>query len=119
MLSRNLSGRGGPGALILHGALLFLLSSCGGSGRSHLSARIGERDVVASIEGKASILCLDDRAIVEFSGHKVTVEKERILVNDKEVAKADPAARVEMDYSGGKLKLSADGKEISSNALAN
>jgi hypothetical protein len=122
MLSRNLSigtnwsRRWDVAATI---ALLVLLAGCGGPGRSHLGGRVGEREVVASIDGSASILCLEDRAEVTFPGHKVTVEKERILLDGKEVGKAAPSARVEMDYSEGKLKLSADGKEISSNALAN
>jgi hypothetical protein len=52
-------------------------------------------------------------AIVEFTGGKVTVEKARVLLNDKEVAKVrDDSKVVEVDYTGGILTITADGTKV-------
>jgi hypothetical protein len=81
--------------------------------RSSGSASIGSRTVKFSVDGVASALAKPDAATVTFPGGKVVVEKARVLVDDKEVAKLPEDAKlVEIDYTAGTLTVTADGTQI-------
>ena len=111
------------GGLRSFSALLLLLGSCcscnqGGGVQSSLTTWVDGREVKANIDGPASISSSDGKALVQFAGHKVWVEKERVLVDDKELAKVpSTATKVRLDYAGGVLTVSADGKEISKGGI--
>jgi hypothetical protein len=104
-------------ALALLAAAIALVAGCGTKriGRSVLSTTLGTRTVKASVDGGASISSRGDSAIVSFSGGKLVVEKGRVLLDDKELAKVPEEAKtVEIDCTGGKLTVTADGATLAS-----
>ena len=97
-------------------AILTLASGCGtkGTGRSILITAVGDRQIKASLDGgSSSISGHDGAAFITFSGGNLVVEKSRILLDDKEVAKVpEDATHVEIDYTAGTLTATADGVNV-------
>ena len=84
---------------------------------------VGGREVKFALDGPGGIKPGGERrtngsieeipAIVEFTGGKVSVEKARVLLNDKEVAKLPENTKVvAVDYTGGTLTITADGTKV-------
>lgn len=87
-------------------------------GQSTLGAKVGSRQIQAVLEGSAFIAPRADSAVIAFARGKLTIEKTRVLLNDTELATIPEAAtNVNVDYSGGKLTVTADGTEVYSAAL--
>lgn len=82
-------------------------------GRSMLSTTIGARTVTASLDGPGFVSSEGDNAVVTFSGGKMVVEKERVLLDDKEVAEISAGATdIQIDYTGGALSVKAEGASV-------
>lgn len=72
-----------------------------------------DREVKYSVDGTGTALCVGEVATIDFSEGKVVVEKNRILFNDKEVAKVPEATKlVAVDYTDGLLTITADGAKV-------
>ena len=53
-----------------------------------------------------------DAVTITFDGGRLVVERARLLLNDKEVAQVPESAKtVNIDYSAGKLTITADGSK--------
>jgi len=107
--------RGPACGLVTAGALLLVLSGCAREPvhRSTLTSKVGERVVNATIDGSASISSQDDKADVHFSGRTLTVEKERVVLDGKELSKIPAAAvKVEIEVQRGSLSVRADGTVV-------
>jgi hypothetical protein len=78
-----------------------------------LSARVAGREIKASIDGPAFIQPQSDAASITFGNHKVRVEKERLLLDDKETAKIPSSAtNVTVVVSNATLTVTADSSNI-------
>jgi hypothetical protein len=89
----------------------------GSSGRSvgHSSggASSGSRSVNFSVEGGAGISSSGDTATFNFDGGTLMIEKSRLVLNGKEVAKVpENAKQIQIFYSGGTLTVTAGGEKI-------
>lgn len=96
--------------------LLILLTGCGRStvSRSSLSTTIGTRSVKATLDGPGSITNLGDTVIVTFSGGKLAIDKDRVLLDGKELGTLPEGAKtITVDYSNGTLSVAADGVPVS------
>jgi hypothetical protein len=95
--------------------VVVCLGGCGTwtVGRSSGSAGVGPREVKFSLDGPSGIVAQPDSATITFTGGKVVVEKARVLLNDKEVAKVPEGAKVvAVDYTTGTLTITADGTKV-------
>ena len=104
-------------------AMLTLASGCGTKSgtvlRSNLTTTLGDREVKASLDGGAFISGHDDAAFITFKGGTLVIEKSRILLDDKEVAKVpEDATLVLIDYRAGTLTATADGVYVLTTKLA-
>lgn len=82
-------------------------------GLSRLGTKIGDREIKATVEGPGFISSTGDSAIVSFHGGKLTIERQRLLLDGKEIAKIPEKARtIAIEYSGGKLTARADDTSI-------
>ena len=87
-------------------------------GSSNLATTVGGREIRAVIQGAAFIQPGSDDATISFSGHKVTVERARVVLDGTELATLPPAAtKVEVTVSGGQLTVTADGAAITTKQL--
>jgi hypothetical protein len=106
-------------------ALVAIPAGCGRKQeRTSLSLDVGgppggpsERKVSASIDGHVGdphkIDQQGDSVIISFIGGKLIVEKARITLDGKEVAKIpEGAKKVAFDYTAGKLTGTADGVTV-------
>jgi hypothetical protein len=72
-----------------------------------------DREVKYSLDGNGKANFVGELATIDFSEGKVVVEKNRILFNDKEVAKVPEATKlVAVDYTDGLLTITADGAKV-------
>ena len=108
-----------PRSLGLIAIVLLAVVSLAGCGirttsRSTGGCKMGSREVKFSLDGKGGISQLEqDTAIISFTEGKVVVEKARVLLNEKEVAKVPEDAKVvEVDYDAGTLTITADGSKV-------
>ena len=93
--------------------MLGLIAGCSGSTYSSGDSTVGGRKVTYSVEGGGGISPKAGGATVTFPGGSVVVEKSRALLDGKEVAKVPEDAKVvAVDYSGGKLTITADGAKV-------
>jgi hypothetical protein len=70
------------------------------------------------VDGGGSVFAQADATTVTFAEGKVVVEKARVLLNDKEVAKVPEDAKVvEVDYTAGTLTITADGTKVHESKL--
>jgi len=89
------------------------LGSCASrsSMQSSLSATIGGRYVKASLDGPASMSQENGAAVLTFGGHKLVVERERVLLDSREIGAVPPASKsIEVVHADGKLTVTADGE---------
>lgn len=71
------------------------------------------RNVKATIDGFGSIQSGGDTATISFSGHKLAVEKARLLLDGGEVAKLPPTAtNIEIVVSNRTLNVTADSANV-------
>jgi hypothetical protein len=103
--------------LLAAAAAWFLLPSNRSFGRALFGAGTADsswsREVKYSVDGHGEIVSERTAAILIFEGGKLVVEKALVLLNDQEVAAlADDAKLVEIDYTGGRLTVTADGTRI-------
>ena len=106
-------------------ALVTLPAGCGRKQeRWHLSLDVGgppggpsERQVSASIDGHvgdpAKIDQRGEAVVITFVGGELAIEKARITLDGREVAKVpEGAKKVAFDYTAGKLTGTADGAVV-------
>jgi hypothetical protein len=101
-------------------AIVVVLASVLGCGKTTTESTLrikGEsREVKAIIDRPASITTTGeapDTATVSFSGRKLVVEKDRVLLDGKEQAKLPPDTKsVEVKMKDGKLTVTADGAAV-------
>jgi hypothetical protein len=103
--------------LLAAAAVWFLLPSNRSFGRALLGVGTADsswsREVKYSVDGHGEIVSQRTAAILVFSEGKLVVEKARVLLNDQEVAGlAEEARLVEVDYTTGRLTITADGTRI-------
>lgn len=99
---------------------LAFVVGCGAkpAGRSILGTRIGDREVKASLDGAGFISSEGDAAAISFAAGKLVVDKGAVRLDGEELAKLpEDAKKVEVDYTGGKLTVTADGKSVVSKEL--
>ena len=88
-------------------------------GNSILTATVAGREIRAVIDGPAFIQPGADSAIVSTSANKITVERERVLLDGTELAKLPAAAtKVEVTVAAGQLSVTADGAAIITKQLS-
>ena len=77
------------------------------------------RKVKYSVDGNGSIIARQrTSAAVVFSRGEIVIEKARVLLNDKELAKiSEDAKLVEVGYASGTLTINADGEKVYSSEL--
>ena len=80
---------------------------------SMLSGSSGGRSASADIDGPAAIFPQEDKIIIKMKDHAIVIERERLLVDEKERAKipAD-AKKFDVKVAGGTLTVTADDAEI-------
>jgi len=96
-------------------ALMIAMCGCKRNTTSHssLSSAVNGRQINASIDGPGFIQQDTEAAIITFPGHKVRVEKERLLVDEKESAKiAAIASRIDVVVSNATITVLADSTNI-------
>jgi hypothetical protein len=104
----------------LLGVVFPLIVGCGPKtvGRSNLGTTIGDREVKASLDGSGFISRQGDAAVISFGGGKLLVDKASVQLDGNELAKLpEEAKQVEVDYTAGKLTITADGTEVSTTEL--
>jgi len=85
---------------------------------STLTTTLAGLEIRAVIDGPASIQSQADSAIVSTTGSKITVERERVLVDGGELAKIPATAgKLELTVTGGQLAVTADGAAIATTQL--
>ena len=88
-------------------------------GNSILTATVAGREIRAVIDGPGFIQPQADSAIVSTSANKITVERERVLLDGTELAKLPAAAtKVEVTVAAGQLTVTADGAAITTKQLS-
>ena len=96
--------------------LMLCLLGCGSSkpsGPAVLTTIIGPRTVQATVDGGGFISSEADNAIITSGAGKVRVEKDRVLLGEKEIAKiAAAATKIDVVYSNAALTVSADGAQV-------
>jgi hypothetical protein len=99
---------------------IVVFLGCGSrpAGRSTLSTTVAGREVKASLDGPGFITAREDSATISFAGGKLIIEKSAVRLEGEELAKVpEEAKKVEVDYTAGKLTVSADGKAIATREL--
>lgn len=77
------------------------------------------RDVTYSVDGAGTIASKETTATITFSGGRLVIEKARILLNDEELARVpEDAKAVDVDYTAGILRITADGNKVHDARLA-
>ena len=102
-------------ALAFIAAMSAGITGCGSknAGRSTLGTKIGEREVKASVDGAGFISTQGDSAVITFSGGRLVVERGAVRLDDRELAQfSEDARQVLIDYTAGKLSVTADGAEV-------
>src|SRR5258706_15201173 len=92
--------------------LMFCVAGCHRStGQAFVSQKVGSREIRASVDGpRAFIHSEGEVATVRFGGHKVRVEKNRIVVDNVDTASVPPEATlIELVVSKGTVTATADG----------
>ena len=106
---------------IVLGALVCTASGCKPKtmGSARLTATVAGREIIAVIDGPGFIHPEADRADVSTAHNKITVERERVLVDGTEIAKLPATAtKVEVTVSAGQLAVTADGAPITTKQLS-
>ena len=101
--------------VIMCGALLAVSNGCKPKtvGTSRLTASAGGRDIKATVDGPAWVWPAEDKFTVKITGHEIVIEKERLLLDKKEVAKIPATAtKFELVCTNATLTVTADGAEV-------
>jgi len=78
----------------------------------HTSTSAG-RVIRANLDGPGFVQLKGDSAIVSTRANKITIERERVLIDGTELAKLPAAAtEVEVTVAAGQLTVTADGAAI-------
>jgi hypothetical protein len=97
-------------------ALPALAAGCGwfsGAGPTTLTTSVNGRDLVALIDVPATVTASGGGTVIEFSGRKVVVEKDRLLIDGAEKAAIPPRARkIEVTSTRGDITVRADRKQV-------
>lgn len=81
--------------------------------RHEYNATVGKRAIKFSSDASGSIMTSRDKATIPLSSGEVVIDKQKVLVRDKEVADIpEDAKEITVDYTAGKLTISADGKSV-------
>ena len=97
------------------GMLLAFVAGCGAKsvGRSTITSTIGARTVKASVDGGGFISSEGTTATISCGAGKIVIEKDRVVLDGKELAKIPAAAaKIDVDYSNGALTVTADGTQV-------
>ena len=103
---------------VIFGLLIISLVGCGKSAATTHSVgggRIGNRAINFDLDGPGGYTSEGDESggFITFDGGKVTVQRSKLLLDGKEVAKVPENAKVVLvDVKAGKLIVTADGKQI-------
>jgi hypothetical protein len=99
---------------------LALVVGCGAKSpsRAVLSTTFRDREVKASLDGDGTISSEGYVAVVHFVGGKLIVDKEAVRLDGEELAKLpEETKKVEVDYTAGKLTVTADGRSVVSKEI--
>ena len=93
--------------------LLAVAAGCQRHIHSHLTGSSGGRSTTVDADGPAALISQEEKIILKVTGHTLVIERERLLVDEKERAKipAD-AKKFDVSVAGGTLTVTADGAEI-------
>jgi len=103
---------------VIFGLLIISLVGFGKSAATTHSVgggRIGNRAINFDLDGPGGYTSEGDESggVITFDGGKVTVQRSKLLLDGKEVAKVPENAKVVLvDVKAGKLIVTADGKQI-------
>ena len=87
-------------------------------GSSILTATVAGREIRAVIDGPAFIHPQAESAVVATRANKITIERERVLLDGVELAKLPAAAmKVEVTVAAGQLSVAADGAAVTTRQL--
>lgn len=110
--------------LLVLGVLLGTACGCPSkpakpAGRSVLTTTVAGREIRAVIEGPGFIHPAGNIVEVSTSSHKITVERERVLLDGTELAQLPVAAtKVEVTVVAGTLTITADGTPVITQPLS-
>jgi hypothetical protein len=96
-------------------SLVMTLSGCARPKTTRYVATVSIKghEVKADVDSPASTSNEGDNAVVSFGGHRLVVERERIVLDGKEQAKLPAgASKIELEYTAGKLRATADGAPL-------
>jgi len=79
---------------------------------STLMGNVAGHEINADIDTSGFIVDRKNESGVEFLGHKLVIEKERLLLDGMEKAKIPAEARLKLVVSDTKLSVTADGRKI-------
>lgn len=106
--------------LSMVGLVLLVAVPAGCGRRSSMSAWNGKRKITATMDGGASISMSNKTCKITFGRHRLDLESSRLVLNGTELATfASDASKFHIDYTGGVLSVTADGKEIVSLPVPN
>ncbi len=97
------------------------IAGCGegaATGPGQLIKTVGDRTVIATLDPAGELTIEGDTAVVTASGVKVTIEKDKVLIdgNDSGVIPAT-AKRVDVTIVAGTLTVNADDAPIATKAV--
>jgi hypothetical protein len=84
---------------------------------STLMGNVAGHEINADIDASGYIVDRNHAPGVEFLGHKLVIEKERLLLDGMERAKIPAAARLKIIVSDTKLSVTADGRKTFSTTI--
>ena len=103
------------------GALVAVGAGCSHktTGNSILTASAGGRELKATVEGPAWVKPTDEAFTVTFTGHKVVIEKERVLFDGLPQAGISAAAKkLEVICTNATVRVRVDGTEVCAFGIA-
>jgi serine/threonine protein kinase len=87
-----------------------------GGGKAVARIRIGDREVRASLQGGGVVSAKVNATVIRFAAGTLVIEKGAVRLDGEELAPLPEGTKhVEVDYSAGKLSITADGKPVVSN----
>lgn len=79
---------------------------------SSLSSSAAGHEVKADIDAAAGITGENNQVFVEFLGHRLVIESERLLLDGSESAKIPAGAKLQIVVSNAMLSVTADGTNV-------
>jgi len=106
------------GGTVTPGSVTSGTVTAGTVGAATATSTVDGREITATTKGSVSINADGSSAVVTLGTHKLTVEKERLLLDGKERAKIPlHAGKILIDLADGRLSVRADGKDVVSMSL--